>query len=113
VGSIDASAVGDWALSHMASTAGKVGAAFLGALIGFAVVALIALAVSVTTLVIILRRRMWPPGHAKWAWALAVPVGFVLSVLIPGFSVWISLVVPIAYWIMVGRLPQEGAAREA
>lgn len=105
--SIDASAAGDWALTQAASTAGKVGAAFIGALIGLAVVALVALSVSVATLVVILRRRTWPAGHAKWAWALAVPVGFVLSVLIPGFSVWVSLLVPIAFWLMVGRLPQE------
>lgn len=107
LGSIDASSAGDWALSHAASAAGKVGAAFIGALVGLAVVAVVALSVSVATLIVILRRRTWPAGQAKWAWALAVPVGFVLSILIPGFYVWVSLLVPIAFWVMVGRFPQE------
>jgi amino acid transporter len=109
--SVDASAAGNWALAHAASTLGKVGAAFIGALIGLAVVALVTLSVSAATLVVIVRRRTWPRGHAKWAWALAVPVGFILSILIPGFFVWVSLLVPIAFWIMVGRFPQEPAEK--
>lgn len=109
--SVDASAVGAWTLSHAASAVGQAGAAFLGLLVGLVVVALIAFVVSVVTLVVILRRRTWPVGHAKWVWALLVPVGFVLAILIPGFSIWISLVVPIAYWALVGRIPD--AAPEA
>jgi hypothetical protein len=115
LGSVDASAVGAWTLSHAASAAGQAGAAFLGVLVGLVVVALIAFVISVVALVFILRRRTWPPGHAKWVWALLVPVGFVLAILIPGFSIWVSLVIPIAYWGLVGRIPDsapEGAPQQ-
>jgi hypothetical protein len=105
--SVDASAVGAWTLGHAATAAGQAGAAFLGLLVGLVVVALVAFVISVVALVFILRRRTWPAGHAKWVWALLVPVGFVLAILIPGFSIWVSLVVPIAYWALVGRIPDS------
>lgn len=112
--SIDASAAGSWILSHAATSAGQAGAAFIGALIALAVVATIALVISAVTLTAILRRKSWPRGHAKWAWALSVPIAFVLSVAIPGFYVWVSLIVPVAYWAMVGRIPeQQGADAES
>jgi hypothetical protein len=112
LGSVDASAVGAWTLTHAASAAGQAGAAFLGVLVGLFVVALIAFVISVVALVFILRRRTWPPGHAKWVWALLVPVGFVLAILIPGFSIWVSLVVPIAFWVLVGRIPDSALERD-
>jgi hypothetical protein len=111
--SVDSSAVGNWVFSHAAISVGQAGAAFIGALIALAVVAMVAFVISAVTLTMILRRKSWPRGHAKWAWALSVPVAFVLSVAIPGFYVWLSLAVPVAYWVLVGRIPEDQGTRDA
>lgn len=101
--SIDASVTGEWLLSHSASAAGKAGAAFFGALLAIVVVGGLVLCVNAVAFVAAARRREWPRGHAKWAWLVAIPSAFVVSVAIPGFFVWLGLVVPLAYWIMLSR----------
>lgn len=102
--SVDASAAASWFMSHSASAVGKAGAAFVGAIVAIAVVGTLVFAVNTVALVAVARRSVWPQGHLKWAWLLVIAVGFVASVSIPGFYVWLGLAAPVAYWCVVGRI---------
>lgn len=101
--SVDTSAAAAWVVSHSAIAAGQAGAAFLTALIGVVVVGVVVFAVNVVALISAARRRQWPPGHSKWAWMLAITAAFVISIVLPGFCVWLGLVVPAVYWFATRR----------